>query len=213
SGEADPGLGVGPGELAYVIYTSGSTGVPKGVMVEHRGLSNLVGWHREMYGVGEEDRGAWLAAVSFDASVWELWPYLAAGASVAIGGDEVRRDAVELPGWLEEQGVSICFLATPLVEALLGEGELGLGGVRAGLTRGYLGRPELTAERFVERAEGRLYRTGDLVRWRGDGSLEYLGRLDEQVKLRGYRIELGEIEAQLRRQVGVKEAAVALRGQ
>src|SRR5205085_4425611 len=136
SGEADPGLGVGPGELAYVIYTSGSTGVPKGVMVEHRGLSNLVGWHREMYGVGEGDRGAWLAAVSFDASVWELWPYLARGACVAIGGEEVRRGLGELPEWLGEQGVTICFLATPLVEALLSEGGLRLEGLRALLTGG-----------------------------------------------------------------------------
>ena len=71
-----------PSALAYVIYTSGSTGTPKGVVVGHDNLLNLVRWHHRAFGVRPEDRASQLAAPGFDAAVWELWPYLAAGASV-----------------------------------------------------------------------------------------------------------------------------------
>jgi amino acid adenylation domain-containing protein/non-ribosomal peptide synthase protein (TIGR01720 family) len=98
-------------------------------------------------------------------------------------------------------------------------GELCIGG--AGLSRGYLNRPELTSERFIEnpfattidkeKGYDRLYKTGDLVRWLSDGNLEYLGRNDEQVKIRGYRIEIGEIETALMQLEGIQQALVLVK--
>ncbi|MET0399063.1 MAG: non-ribosomal peptide synthase/polyketide synthase, partial [Longimicrobiaceae bacterium] len=94
-------------------------------------------------------------------------------------------------------------------------GELHVGG--AGVTRGYLNRPELTAEKFVPdpftgESGARMYRSGDRVRWLPAGELEYLGRVDQQVKVRGFRIEPGEIDAALTRHPGVREAVVVVRG-
>jgi len=90
-------------------------------------------------------------------------------------------------------------------------GELCIGGL--GLARGYLNHPDITAERFIPHPFShlggeRLYRSGDLARWRVDGELEYMGRIDDQIKVRGYRIEVGEVESRLRSQAGVQDAAV-----
>ncbi|MFD0724407.1 amino acid adenylation domain-containing protein [Lysobacter brunescens] len=117
------------------------------------------------------------------------------------------------------EGMQVHLLGADLQPVAPGEiGELFIGG--AGVTRGYLGRPELTRERFVPdpfstasgaRMDARMYRSGDLARALPDGTLEYLGRNDFQVKLRGFRIELGEIESVLAEQSGVAEAVVLAR--
>jgi amino acid adenylation domain-containing protein len=292
-------VSVPAGTRAYVIHTSGSTGRPKGVEISRAGLANLVRWHLRTYGVGERDRATLVASPGFDAAVWEIWPYLAAGASLHIPDEETRLLPTKLLAWLASERITLCFLPTPLAEQLLdlaadplpsglslralltggdrlvrvprrplpfalvnhygptessvvatwasvivpGEGlppsigrpvdgvavhvldgsldlvpagvpgELAIGGT--GLARGYLGRPDLTAERFVpdpfSPAGGRLYRTGDHVRQMPDGRLDFLGRIDHQVKLRGFRIELGEIEGALARHPEVGEAVVVLR--
>jgi amino acid adenylation domain-containing protein/non-ribosomal peptide synthase protein (TIGR01720 family) len=281
---------------AYVIYTSGSTGAPKGVVVPHDGLTNLLSWAIAYYDLRPGDRAAQLASFSYDASVLEVGPALFAGATLVIGDDEVRCTPQALVAWLAEQRIQHAFLATALAEAVLSErwpddfplrtlltggdalhtasgkrppfrfsnaygptectvmvsaadvvagaadappigrpiantelylldrdlepvpigaaGELCVGG--DSLAFGYLHRPDLTAERFVPNPfsrEGgaRMYRTGDLARYREDGSVEFLGRLDHQVKIRGHRIELGEIEATLLLDAGVKEAVVVAR--
>ena len=93
-------------------------------------------------------------------------------------------------------------------------GQIHIGGV--GVGRGYLRRDELSARRFIPDpflGQGRLYATGDIARWNADGSLDFVGRMDQQVKLRGLRIELGEVEAALQRIAGVREAVVLLLGQ
>ncbi len=299
AGESDENLAplIGPEDLAYVIYTSGSTGVPKGTEIEHRGLVNLVRWHQGTYEVTPSDRATLIAGTAFDASVWEMWPYLASGASLHIPDPDTRESAENLVEWFVARQISIAFLPTPLAEAVLGvqwppasclrylltggdrlhvwgnpatsftlvnhygpteytvvttstsvpcgpaegnppigrpiantrtfvldrngalspigvPGELCIGG--EGLARGYLHRPDLTAERFVpnpysDQPGERLYRTGDLVRHLADGTLQFIGRIDQQVKLRGFRIELGEIEATLHQHPGLRDAIVAAR--
>ncbi|RYD13942.1 non-ribosomal peptide synthetase [Staphylococcus equorum] len=90
-------------------------------------------------------------------------------------------------------------------------GELCIAGV--GVTAGYLNRPELTQEKFIDNpfGKGKLYRTGDLAKWNGDGNIIYIGRIDEQVKIRGYRIELGEIESILRQHTHINDVAIVAR--
>jgi amino acid adenylation domain-containing protein len=285
-----------PESLAYVIYTSGSTGEPKGVQVEHRSLSHLVAWHRRAFALGEADRTSLIANPAFDAATWELWPSLAAGASVHIPDEDTRVSPEALRDWLIARKITVSFVPTALAETLLalewprqaslrllltggdalhvrprprmpfrlvnnygpteatvvatsgevepgepaaslpsigkpidrveavvldeggrpaadGEaGELHLGG--AGLARGYVGRPEQTAAKFIPhpgRPGERLYRTGDRVRRRSGGELEFLGRMDDQIKIRGHRIEPGEIEAALERHPAVVSSLAMVR--
>ncbi len=107
------------GNLAYIIYTSGSTGNPKGVAITQGALLNLIFWHQSFYEVTPADRATQVAGVGFDASVWELWPYLTAGASVHLPDEETRLAPALLRDWIVGQGISITFLPTPLAEQLL----------------------------------------------------------------------------------------------
>src|SRR5207302_9675031 len=104
-------------DVAYVIYTSGSTGRPKGVLITHEGLLNLVFWHHQAFAVTRSDRATQMASPAFDAAVWELWPYLAAGASVYLPDEDTKLIPSLLRDWLVNQGITICFLATPIAEA------------------------------------------------------------------------------------------------
>ncbi|AUX22495.1 peptide synthetase [Sorangium cellulosum] len=108
-----------PEDLAYAIYTSGSTGRPKGVLVEHRSLMNLVAWHLGRFSLGPADRTTLLASPGFDASVWETWPTLCAGACLHIPDEPLRRSPDELKAWLLAQGITVSFAPTPLAEELL----------------------------------------------------------------------------------------------
>ncbi|MEG4344303.1 amino acid adenylation domain-containing protein [Microcoleus sp. A003_D6] len=105
--------------LVYAIYTSGSTGKPKGVEIEHGSLLNLVFWHQKEFGVSAGDRATQIAAIAFDACGWEIWPYLAAGASIYFPEDDIRRDPEKLQNWLVSKAITISFLPTPLAEKVL----------------------------------------------------------------------------------------------
>jgi natural product biosynthesis luciferase-like monooxygenase protein len=147
-------------------------------------LAGLTGRVHNMYGPTE-------------ATIW------ATSAPVTGGPVRIGRPLAGVRVYVVDRDLRLVPMGVP--------GELLLGG--SGVAAGYLGRPELTAERFVTGPNGdRVYRTGDLVRWCPDGTLEFLGRLDHQVKLRGHRIELGEIEAVLGDHAGVGQAVAAVRG-
>ena len=107
------------GQLAYVIYTSGSTGSPKGVEVTHGNLLHLVDWHTEAFQVTRKDRATLLANVGFDAAVWELWPYLCAGATLLLPPPEMIRQPEALRDFLVASRISLCFAPTLLAEAFL----------------------------------------------------------------------------------------------
>ena len=281
-----------PAHAAYIIYTSGTTGRPKGVVVEHRGLYNVVAQTIATFEITPDKRVLQFASIAFDASIWQTFMALQAGAQLFLASDEDRRSGASLIRLLQRSKVEIADLPPSLLSVLppdeipdlrtistggervaaqvsdawspgrrffnvygptetsvavsmmrcerafpqgppigraipnvqlyivdeSGElspsgcpGELYIGG--AGVARGYLGQPELTAEYFVPDPfsrvpGGRLYRSGDLVRHLADGNIDFIGRADQQVKIRGFRIELNEIEAALQRHPDVEEAAV-----
>jgi amino acid adenylation domain-containing protein/non-ribosomal peptide synthase protein (TIGR01720 family) len=302
--EGCPDSGAGPENLAYVIYTSGSTGTPKGVMVPHRAIVNRLLWMQESLPLDAGDRVVQKTPLTFDASIWELFVPLLAGAQVVVARPGGHQDTAYLTELMARQEVTVLQLVPSLLPALLEEpglaacsrlrrlfcggealpaelarrllavrelelinlygptetaidatfwrhqpaaaapqpilpigrplanlrahvldaagrpaplgaaGELYVGG--ASLARGYLGRPDLTAARFVPDPNAaepgeRLYRTGDLARHLAGGALSFLGRADHQVKVRGVRIEVEEVEAALQRHPQVREAAVAAR--
>ncbi|HEX7243226.1 MAG TPA: amino acid adenylation domain-containing protein, partial [Longimicrobiaceae bacterium] len=292
-GNPEPGE-QSPEQLAYVIYTSGSVGMPKGVLVPHRGLPNVVETQRRFFRLQSDERVLQLASFGFDAAFWDVVAALANGGTLCLPTGDAALPGPELLRFLREHRVTFATLQPTTLAVLpqeglpdlrtlvstgdactaevvarwapgrrffngygptettigttLGEcfagggkpsigrpftnlrayvldphgdpvptgvaGELYVGGV--GVVRGYLRRPELTAERFVPdpfsgETGTRLYRTGDRGRWLASGELEFLGRVDAQVKIRGFRIEPGEIEAVLLGQAGVREGVVAVR--
>ena len=109
-----------PENLAYIIFTSGSTGQPKGVQITHGSLNNLVTWHQHAFNVSPVDRATLLASPGFDAAVWELWPYLAAGASLYVVDEPVRAAPDALRDWIIRNGITISFLPTILAESMIG---------------------------------------------------------------------------------------------
>jgi amino acid adenylation domain-containing protein len=116
---APPVISTKPDNLAYIIFTSGSTGRPKGVQISHANLLNLIQWHCDAFAVTPADKATMHASPGFDASVWELWPHLAAGASVQIVDEAVRTTPELLRDWMVSNGITISFLPTALAEAII----------------------------------------------------------------------------------------------
>ncbi|WP_420127865.1 non-ribosomal peptide synthase/polyketide synthase [Longimicrobium sp.] len=111
----DPERGaVNPSHLAYVIYTSGSTGLPKGVMIAHRSLANLVAWHTDAFALEPGSRSSSVAGVGFDAAAWEIWPALCSGATLLLPRD--ARNPQALLEWWTRQRMDVSFLPTPVAE-------------------------------------------------------------------------------------------------
>jgi amino acid adenylation domain-containing protein len=117
--QENPGPVNGPHDVAYIIYTSGSTGKPKGVVVEHNSLINLCSWHNRYYTVTASDRATKYAGPSFDASAWEVFPYLVIGASIYIVPEEIKLDIEKLSRYYEDNKITISFLPTQMCEQFM----------------------------------------------------------------------------------------------
>jgi amino acid adenylation domain-containing protein len=149
----------------------------------------------------EKSASAWNVYGPTETTIWSTLSQLHADCPVTIGRPIGNTEIFILDKKLQPVPIGVA-------------GELHIGG--DGLARGYLKRPELTAEKFIQHPlnsdpEARLYKTGDLVRYLANGNIEFLGRIDHQVKIRGFRIELGEIEAVLRQHPGINETVVVAR--
>lgn len=148
---AMPDADVPPGAAAYVIYTSGTSGTPKGVVVGFESLVNLIRWHLRAYEVVPSDRALHTAGLGFDAAVWELWPYLSAGAAVVCCPDDVRTVAYFVADELVDRRCTLAFLSTAVAEELLSL-DLDFPDLRLLLTGGdvlHLAKPAPTAYRLV----------------------------------------------------------------
>src|SRR6185295_18969920 len=167
---------------------------------------------------GEASRGEWVRRLQALAPGCEIYNHYGPTETTVgvlthrVGPQRAATASGTLPLGTPLANSRVCILGPDGQPVPAGEqGELCIGG--RGVGRGYLNRPELTADRFVRDPAGadasaRLYRTGDLGRSLPDGSIEFCGRIDHQVKLHGYRVELGEIEGALREHSGVRDAVV-----
>ncbi|MBO2458311.1 non-ribosomal peptide synthetase [Actinomadura violacea] len=218
---APAGAEQSPAALAAAVRDGAAT-VLQGVPTMLRHVAGEPGWAhcrsvRLVFSAGEPlragDAGRLLAPLGPDAEVWNTYGPTECSIDITAHRFDPGHPAGHVPIGVPIDGMRVVVLDERGELAPLGApGELFAGG--PGVARCYLGRPALTAERFVPDPFGppgaRLYRTGDRVRWRPDGVLEFLGRLDDQVKVRGVRIEPGEVEAALSAHPAVREAAVTV---
>lgn len=290
-GEAIPLRPPSPADLAYVMYSSGTTGKPKGIMIEHRAIMNLLFWYNEHYNIDEGTRIVQLTNIVIDIAFQEIFSALINGLTLYVpskqesqdrqafveylgrhrinfiqlipdtlaeylldvpklqyldrilcGGDKLNdslKDAIVAKGYVLynvygqtetaidtvgavcERGAPMSFnefvpnydmlimdeYGNPCAEYI--PGEIWTGGI--GLARGYLNEPALTGQKFVDhpyRPGQKIYRTLDRARRLPDGSIELLGRKDDQLKLRGFRIEPGEIENAMETHPAIDAAVV-----
>lgn len=292
--EITPNVLVEKNDLMYIIYTSGTTGNPKGVLVEHEGVVNLINSQTKEYNIGKDEAILSFSNYVFDASIEQIFLALLNGVRlvvptqndildykkfesllrnqkithlhvtpsylstlipnsydlkrVVVGGEicslELAKKWAQLVPFFNTYGPTEATVTTMVhkfssdekyenrfpigkpIENISGYvlgsslelkgvnmvGELYIGGV--GVTRGYLNQESLTKEKFINnpfKPNEILYKTGDLVRWLPNGEIEYLERVDEQIKIRGYRVELSEIEETIRKENNIQAVTVLVK--
>lgn len=178
-----------------------SVTVDKAVALEHYGVVNYCYWYVDEYGLTMEDHVVGYANFGFDAHMIDFYPSMLAGSTEC----SLFSTYYDVPGYFEGK-----LIGRPLANYQLF--------IIDKTRRGYLNRPELTADKFInfkslpDSEPMRAYRSGDLVRWSEDENIEYLGCIDNQVKLRGLRIELGEIENRVVSYLGIVQTVVDVKG-